>query len=209
MLRPAPPLSSLYFFAPESEEEKKLRLDMGFGMVADADIEEELESSAVRVETASTRSQYQAQSSLALTASSVPVAPPQIPSAIAAQPMADLPAATAVEARPTAPEAKESAAGTVNIEPVSLPPASRDPLAGFGAIATPLTTTEQPLAAASQIAPAAPVLQPVAAATAVSLSARHDNEDSDDEPLPELEGDLSDFYAEDGDDQDAGEDVDM
>jgi len=31
MVRPQPPLSALHFFAPENEEEKRIRLEMGFG----------------------------------------------------------------------------------------------------------------------------------------------------------------------------------
>ena len=35
MIRAQPPLTSLHYFSPESEEEKKLRLEMGFGQLAD------------------------------------------------------------------------------------------------------------------------------------------------------------------------------
>lgn len=35
--RPAPPLSALHYFAPESDEEKRLRLELGFATSLDAD----------------------------------------------------------------------------------------------------------------------------------------------------------------------------
>ena len=42
MIRAQPPLSALHYFSPESEEEKKLRLEMGFGQLADVVNSEDL-----------------------------------------------------------------------------------------------------------------------------------------------------------------------
>ncbi len=41
MIRPQPPLSALHFFAPENDEEKRLRHEMGFTTPGDADEPEE------------------------------------------------------------------------------------------------------------------------------------------------------------------------
>ena len=52
MIRPQPPLSALHFFAPETDEEKKLRLEMGVSMIDDVDGPEgdlEVEASNVGV----------------------------------------------------------------------------------------------------------------------------------------------------------------
>lgn len=208
MLRPAPPLASLYFFAPETEEEKKLRIDMGFGMITDVDTEEDLEASAARVETAHT--QLQQRAVVAPEAPVLPAALAPIRSSMISRSdtIANNSRSVAAEINSVALVAELAAprieAGKANVEPVSSEVLPRDPLAGFAALVAPSIATAE----ASET-PSEPVLQPLPAATAVSLSARPNPEDSDDEPLPELESDLSDFYAEGDDDADGNEDVDM
>ena len=66
MIRPQPPLSALHFFAPESDEEKRIRQQLGFSTNAD---EKDMEQQAMKIDQSVEPGEHIAAASLMTTGS--------------------------------------------------------------------------------------------------------------------------------------------
>lgn len=167
--RPLPPLAQLQLLAPETEEEKRLRQEMGFGdddKVEEDDEEMDVDESVVAV---------QASAPAPVQAAQVPFNPQPIRAAVPApapEPAAPVPAPVAVPLASAAPVAElVSEPSPVTALAPSIPFMSAPSQPRLGAEASPIELPE-----------------PAAAAKA---------DDSDDEPIPDLDSGSSDEEEDD------------
>ena len=186
MIRPQPPLSALHYFAPENEEERKLRLELGFGRTEDAADPEDGVMDDVVVPESSVPRTTEPVANLATTISAQP---PQSTTESALANKTHSIEASQISSTPKVPGITTNAVSEVmdlDTEPVSktLAPKSELP-------------PQEPFISLGDKGKSPAMPEPIAARMQPAAAP-----DDDDEPIPELDSGSSIGFASDDEDED-------